>query len=283
MDARLRRLLGPGPRGGPVTIDPAAVLARAARGGVPVGLDDLRALLAIAGRESMAVAPAFIAGFIAECADVRRAGRGGVILDLWAAAGWMLPRLAAALRPDRAIGVLPGGDGRDLAPFLDPAGRVEWREETDVREAVARIAPGSLDLVVGCPPWHWGPRHLTVATTSGPVALTEDPANVALLEACAEGLTPAGIGLFVVGPGFLMRPGPGTAVANLARFGLAVELLASLPRGIYRPDSGSGRLLIGIGRRPRGDVAAPTPVVGALTPAGSGELLDAVRRSLGRR
>ena len=64
-------------------------------------------------------------------------------------------------------------------------------------------------------------------------------------------------------------------MANLARFGLALELLLELPRGVFEPDSGSGRLLIGLG--PRG---GRRPVIGSATedPESVAALLQAVER-----
>ncbi len=170
----------------------------------------------------------------------------------------MLPPLVEALSPPRAIGVVPDERSARLAELLDPPGRIVWRTD-DTRTVVATLEPG-VDVVLGCPPWRWQPRRIRVETADGPRVLTEDPANVALLEACSM-LTPDGIGLFIVGPGFVLRPGPGTAFPNLDRFGLSLHLLLELPRGIVAPDSGSGRLLIGIGR-----ASCPVPLVDSLTP-----------------
>ncbi|GEL18085.1 hypothetical protein [Pseudonocardia asaccharolytica] len=201
--------------------------------------------------------PCFIPDFV--CAYLRaRSGPPRTVVDLWAAAGWMLPRLVAELRPARAIGVVPDARRAALGGRLAPPDRIVWRVD-DARAVAATLEPG-VDVVLGCPPWRWQPRRIPVETADGPVVLTEDPANVALLQACSR-LVPDGIGLFIVGPGFVMRPGPGTAFANLDRFGLAPHLLLELPRGIFVPDSGSGRLLIGLGPAPAG-----APLVGSLTP-----------------
>jgi hypothetical protein len=169
----------------------------------------------------------------------------------------MLPPLVEALSPPRAIGVVSDERGALLAELLAPPGRIVWRTD-DARAVLATLEPG-IDVVLGCPPWRWQPRRIQIETADGPLVLTEDPVNVALLEACCL-LAPDGIGLFIVGPGFVLRPGPGTAFPNLDRVGLALHLLLELPRGIVTPDSGSGRLLIGIGRAP-----CPVPLVGSFT------------------
>jgi hypothetical protein len=173
--------------------------------------------------------------------------------------------------------VVPDDRGARLAELLAPPGRIDWRT-ADARAVVATLDPG-IDVVLGCPPWRWQPGRIRVETADGPLVLTEDPVNIALLEACSK-LTPDGIGLFVVGPGFVLRPGSGTAFPNLDRFGLSLHLLLELPRGIVTPDSGSGRLLIGIGRAP-----CPVPLVGSLTPdpRHNTELLAALRRAAGPR
>lgn len=252
-------------------VEPAAVLHQARSRRLALSREDLRLLLALAGTPEVFATPGFITEFV--CAYLRtRSVRPRLIVDLWAAAGWMLPPLVEALRPARAIGVVPDDRSATLAELLAPPGRIVWRTD-DARAVAATLEPG-VDAVLGCPPWRWQPRRTQVETADAPLILTEDPANVALLEACAL-LTPDGIGLFIVGPGFVMRPGRGTAFANLNRFGLSLHLLLELPRGIFAPDSGSGRLLIGIGR-----ASCPAPLIDSLTPdpQRTGALLAALRQ-----
>jgi hypothetical protein len=271
MQAALRELIR---EAGDHRADPAAVLLQARSHGLVLDREDLRRLLALEGQPEVFAAPAFITGFL--CAYLReRAPRPHLIVDLWAAAGWMLPPLVEDLRPGHAIGVVPDARGGMLAELLAPPGQIAWRTD-DARAVAARLEPG-VDVVLGCPPWHWQPRNLRVGTANGPILLTEDPANAALLEACTR-LTPEGVGLFVVGPGFVMRPGPGTAFANLERFGLSLQLMLELPRGIFVPDSGAGRLLIGIGPAP-----CPAPFVESLTPDPhrTATLLAALRQASG--
>lgn len=80
------------------------------------------------------------------------------------------------------------------------------------------------------------------------MVLTDDPANLAILEASTR-LADDGLGFFVVGPGFLLRPGPGTAFAQFPRCGLHVDGLVMLPRGAFAPDCGAGRVLLVVGRK----------------------------------
>jgi hypothetical protein len=235
----------------------------------PLSREDLRALLV--GMPDVFFVPTFITDFVGAYLRARQA-RPLLVVDLWAAAGLMLPPLVAALRPARAIGILPAGHSIEIAELVGAAGGIEWRA-AEVGAAAASLEPG-VDVVLGCPPWSWRPRRIQVETPGGPLILAEDPANVALLESCAR-LAPNGIGLFIVGPGFVMRPGPGTAFANLERFGLSLQLMLEMPRGIFSPDSGSGRLLIGIGPEP-----CSVPVMDWLTPEPlhTAALLDSLQR-----
>lgn len=255
MEPALRELVaGTGDRGVP---DPVAVLRQARSRRLALAREDLRLLLVLAGIPEVFAIPTFISDFV--CAYLRaRRGRLRLVVDLWAAGGWMLPPLVAALRPARAIGILPDRRTGELADLLAPAGAIAWRAQ-DALAAAATLEPG-VDVVLGCPPWPWRPRPFRLETADGPVHLADDPANIALLEACTR-LAPGGIGLFIVGPGFVMRPARGTAFANLERFGLSLHFLLELPRGIFSPDSGSGRLLIGIGPAP-----CPPPLIDSLTP-----------------
>ena len=252
-------------------VDAAAVLRQARSRRLALSRQDLRALLALAGTPEVFATPSFVTDFV--CAYLRgRSVPPRVVVDLWAAAGWMLPPLVEALSPARAIGVVPDERSAGLAELLAPSSRIVWRMD-DARAVAATLEPG-VDVVLGCPPWRWQPRRIQIETVDAPLVMTEDPANVALLEACSL-LTPDGTGLFIVGPGFVMRPGRGTAFPNLARFGLSLHLLLELPRGIFAPDSGSGRLLIGIGR-----ASCPVPFVDSLTadPRRTAALLAALRR-----
>jgi hypothetical protein len=271
MQPALRELVA-GARGG--CVEPAALLRHARSRRLALSRDDLHALFALAGTPEVFAMPGVVTDFL--CAYLREwPVRPRVVVDLWAAAGWMLPPLVEALSPAHAIGVVPDERSAGLAELLAPPGRIDWRTD-DVRAVVATLDPG-IDVVLGCPPWRWQPGRIRIETADGPLVLTEDPANVALLEACSL-LTPDGIGLFVVGPGFVLRPGPGTAFPNLDRLGLSLHLLLELPRGIVAPDSGSGRLLIGIGR-----ASCPVPLVGSLTPdpRHNAALLAALRRAAG--
>jgi hypothetical protein len=268
MQPALRELVAGAPDTG---VEPAAVLRQAWSRGLDLSRDDLHALFALVGTPEVFAMPGVVTDFLSAYLR-RRSVRPCVVVDLWAAAGWMLPPLVEALSPAHAIGVVPDDRSAGLADLLAPRGRIDWRT-ADARAVVATLDPG-IDVVLGCPPWRWQPSRIRIETTDGPLALTEDPANIALLEACSK-LTPDGIGLFVVGPGFVLRPGPGTAFPNLDRFGLSLHLLLELPRGIVTPDSGSGRLLIGLGR-----ASCPAPLVGLLPtdPQRTAALLAAVPR-----
>jgi hypothetical protein len=131
--------------------------------------------------------------------------------------------------------------------------------------------PDVVELIVGMPPWHWAPTRLKRVTRTGEIiTLTDDPANVAIVDACRR-LSPRGLGFFAVGPGFLMRPGANTVMARIAEFGLHIDGVVELSRGSIRPDHGAAQLLLVLSTRPQ-----VCPIFGKSTRgAGSfGELLS---------
>jgi hypothetical protein len=146
MQAALRELIGDS---GDHRADPAAVLRQARSHGLVLDREDPRQLLALEGQPEVFAAPAFITGFL--CAYLReRAPRPHLIVDLWAAAGWMLPPLVEELRSAHAIGVVPDGRCGKLAELLAPPGQIAWRTD-DAGAVAARLEPG-VDVVLGCPP-----------------------------------------------------------------------------------------------------------------------------------
>ncbi|MEA2246574.1 MAG: hypothetical protein QOH46_1103 [Solirubrobacteraceae bacterium] len=113
------------------------------------------------------------------------------------------------------------------------------------------------DLVVGVAPWGAQPIEATLAGRVLP--LRDEAAHVRLLKACA-GLAPDGAGLFVLSMGFVASRRRGGVCASLGEFGLHIEALLGLPRGLLYPDSGPGRLLVCIRPGP-----SRAPVVARLT------------------
>jgi hypothetical protein len=113
----------------------------------------------------------------------------------------------------------------------------------------------------------------------GEVTILDDPLNATILRACTL-LASSGVGLFVVAPGFVLRPGPRTAFPALRRLDLTLEALVTLPRGAFVPDTGSGRFLVALTPGRPG-----VPVCGTLTAdaAGMASLLDAVARGTAGR
>jgi hypothetical protein len=192
-----------------------------------------------------------------------RGSRVDDVLDPWADNGWLLPRAVEALQPARAVGLLSAG----VAP---PLPGVVWRV-VDAGRAVADRRE-TLDVVLGVPPWGWAPREARLRSPDGDlVTLVDDPANVLVVRSCML-LRRGGVGLFVVAPGFVMRPGPGTVFPNLPRFGLGLEALVALPRGAFLPDTGSGRFLVALSPKPPAE-----PIIGTLgADGGSGDLLARV-------
>ncbi|MDR7347923.1 hypothetical protein [Enteractinococcus fodinae] len=181
-----------------------------------------------------------------------------LVVDLWASSSYLLQPLAEKLNTPSSQPVVAG---------ISPA-----EHEDKVRtEDIGYLSPHPAgitaewfpnpDLVVGIPPRRWKPKRTKrLNNDSQSVALTDDPANIALIDAC-QMLSPEGLGCFVVGPGLLMRPGPGTVMANLAKFGLFIDGIVVLPQGSTQPNIGAGQNLLVISRTQR------TPqVLGRLSP-----------------
>jgi hypothetical protein len=169
-----------------------------------------------------------------------------------------LPVVAAYLRRlvDRVV-----PDTRSVAEVWDPEGRLA-RELTATpaarltylgRPDAATAAP---DLLVGIAPWGMRPR---TAVMSPGVRLDDESSHLDLLRACLD-LGAGGHAAVVVGMNFIATHRRRTVCANLCRFGLRLAATLMLPRGLFVPDSGAGRLLVVISPGP----GAP-PVIGSLT------------------
>lgn len=197
--------------------------------------------------------PPFIAAFIADY--IIDSGRDPqVVIDLWAEPGGLLASLTAQLAPTSSVGVI----GDSLEPAPQPGVRWHCGAPDDLLDTW--LEP--LDLVVGIPPWYWHPQRRTLDDVDTTIEITDDPANIALVRACRR-LTPDGLAMVVAAPGFVLRPGPHTALPMLTAQGICVEALVQLPRGVFRCDGGAGRWLVGLGRRPH-----TRPMTGLLRDSG---------------
>lgn len=168
-------------------------------------------------------------------------------VDLWATTGQLLQPVSQQLNCHRAVGVVPRPED------VRGSKNHELILETVLArpEGIEKQALPSPELILGIPPWHWKPKHIKRLDSAGePVQLTDDPANVAIIDACRT-LPYEGLGCFIVGAGLLMRPGPGTIMANFAKFGLFVDGVIALPRGSTSPDLGAGQLMLVISRMKR--------------------------------
>jgi hypothetical protein len=106
-------------------------------------------------------------------------------------------------------------------------------------------ATGEVDLVTGIAPWGLNPVDVELDG----VRLHDTAAYVDLLRACRR-LSPAGAGAFVVGMNFVANLRPHAVCPQLHHFGLHVEALLPLPRGLLQPESGLGRALVTVRRGP---------------------------------
>jgi hypothetical protein len=155
---------------------------------------------------------------------------------------------------------LLGGFVRRYAAARVPGARTVvdlWPDADAPLAALARGADGPPDLVLGVAPWGSRPVAATVASRGRP--LRDEAAHVRALEACLA-LASDGAGLFVLGMGFVANRRRGGVCASLGDFGLHMEAMLGLPRGLLVPDSGPGRILVCIRPGP-----AREPVFARLT------------------
>ncbi len=171
------------------------------------------------------------------------------VLELWSERGQMLPRVLGVLRPGRAQALVS-------SPEAVPA---ELASVAGLRLGVMQDDPEPAQVVLGVPPWRWAPSPVTLSTRDGPVQLCDDPAHVALLRACLA-MPQDGLAVTIVGLGFLARRGGATVAANLGRLGVQVTRVVALDRGLFRPASGPGRVLVALRREPS---PAGGPAVGS--------------------
>jgi hypothetical protein len=147
--------------------------------------------------------------------------------------------------PPRAPALLTELVGRYVARRATPVRTVLelWPGEGALvlDDPPAAAPPARADLVVGIAPWRYEPVDVAVGPSR--VRLRDDASHVRLLEACVA-MSSAGTGLFVLGMRFAANARPGGVCASLHRFGLYVEAMLGLPRGVIYPDSGPGRFLV---------------------------------------
>ncbi len=160
-------------------------------------------------------------------------GAPEILLELWSDQGQMLPRAIELLRPERAVALFSDGD----------AITARHRSVPGLTVGVMAESFPPAQAVLGILPWRWAPRPVTVRTPDGEVHLNDDPASVTLLHACLA-MPPEGVTAAIVGPGFVARRGTGSVAANLKRLGLCTVRAITLDRGLFRPTSGRGRILL---------------------------------------
>jgi hypothetical protein len=170
---------------------------------------------------------------------VAAVGAPDSVLELWSERGQMLPRVLGPLRPRHARALVS-------SPDAVPDG---WSSIPGLRVGPMEDEPEPAQVVLGVPPWRWAPSRVTLPTGNGPVELCDDPAHVTLLRACVA-MPQDGLAVAVVGLGFLARRGGATVAANLGRFGIGITRVLALDRGLFRPASGPGRVLVVLRRQP---------------------------------
>lgn len=164
------------------------------------------------------------------CAEVVAAvGAPDSVLELWSERGQMLPRAIDVLRPRRAQALSGSPAALPAVPGL--------------RTGTMEDQPEPAQVVLGVPPWRWAPTRVTLSGPVGPVPLCDDPAHITFLRACVA-MPQDGVAAAIVGLGFLARRGGATVAANLGRFGVRITRVLELDRGLFRPASGPGRVLL---------------------------------------
>lgn len=176
---------------------------------------------------------------------VAAVGTPDSVLELWSERGQMLPRALGVLQPRRAQALVSSPD--DV-----PAARLSF---AGLRLGTVEDEPEPAQVVLGVPPWRWAPTPVTLSTRDGPVQLCDDPAHVTLLRACVA-MPQDGVAAAIVGLGFLARRGGATVAANFSRFGIGITRVLALERGLFRPASGPGRVLLVL-RRQSSDSVPP--------------------------
>jgi hypothetical protein len=170
---------------------------------------------------------------------VAAVGTPDSVLELWAERGQMLPRVIGLLHPRRAQAMV-SSPGAVPAALLSVA---------SLRLGFMEDQPEPAQVVLGVPPWRWAPSTVTLSIRGGPVQLCDDPAYVTFLRAY-RAMPQDGIAAAVVGLGFLARRGGATVAANIGRFGIRITRVVALDRGLFRPASGPGRVLLVLRREP---------------------------------
>lgn len=172
----------------------------------------------------------------------KRHSRVDVVIDLWGSDGYLLQAVLELTGARRGIGFYTDSESRNRDSSNSP--RIRW--EQPLIDGPSDQFIEKPDVVIGIPSQYWSPQHIYRTNSAGAlVHLTEDPSNVAMIDACMQ-LSTDGVGIFMVGAGVLMRPGPGTLMAKLHEFGLSLEAIIEVPRGLVSPDRGAGQSLIAI-------------------------------------
>jgi len=199
--------------------------------------------------------PSFIPEFVAACLE-EFSPRS--ILDPWAGIGEMVAPLAKRFRTSVAIGLSPNASSLEAARLLHENSGVDWRSGDPF--ALLDNIDARFDAIVGCPPWGWKPRSISLPCGDTEVALEDDSGNLLMLKASMR-LEPEGSGFFLLSPGFLAVRNQRGVRNNIRRFGLFVHAALSLPKGTFSPGTQVGATLVVI-RRKRPD----RMFVGELTP-----------------
>ncbi|HLW01389.1 MAG TPA: hypothetical protein VKT82_22225 [Ktedonobacterales bacterium] len=202
------------------------ILRRAKAQGIPVSLDQMRALAAryiihevpLLGEDFV---PRFIASYLKDL-------KPESILDPWAGVGSLLAPLAETLKPSRAVGIIRRPTEYEIAQLLFEGVPVDWQLSDAFNNSLEDIVE-AFDAIISCPPLGYPPGSFPLLTPENDdvVEIRDQQGHIRLLEA-SQLLKPGGIGFFIVSPSFIKPDNDQAVYANLARFGLFVDAVLSI-------------------------------------------------------
>src|SRR5699024_4597120 len=129
----------------------------------------------------------------------KRHSRVDTVIDLWGSDGYLLQAVVELTGARRGIGFYTDSMSRNKASSNPP--RIRW--EQPLIDGPSDQFIEKPDVVIGIPSPYWSPQHIYRTNSTGAlVHLTEDPSNVAMIDACRQ-VSATGVGIFMVGAGVL--------------------------------------------------------------------------------
>ena len=224
------------------------VLSLAVEAGMQPTVDDALLLSLRLGNRGEWMCPAFISDFITRLARRRCAE---TVLDPWAGIGALLLTVASGLGKSRSLGIVSNQGLSTCAQSLAGGASIDWRVGHPL-EILDDLA-GPFDLVASCVPLGTPSQTIEMSGPHGVSTLHDEVGYLALAKACMQ-LGETGLGVFVVGHGFLSRAGKRSVYQSLDHLGLHLAAYINIPEGALRPFTGISTALVALQRQPSPDV-----------------------------